>query len=127
MNSVLMTGAGYRIRKRGDLITIDTGKDSEPAEPPRTLSPHGLDLLTIVGDHSISTAAVRLVTSHGGSIVLMDGLGNPFGHFLPLGRYSLIEQFEEQTSESSGCKLEISRSIVFGALGNNEIYLVKLE
>ncbi|MDX8551917.1 CRISPR-associated endonuclease Cas1 [Methanospirillum sp. J.3.6.1-F.2.7.3] len=127
MNSVLITGAGYRIRKRGDVLTIETGRDSEVAEPPRTLSPLGLDLLAIAGDHSISTAAVRLVTSHGGSIALMDGLGNPFGHFLPLGRSALIEQYESQASAKEDRKLEIARSICFGALENKVVLLSNLE
>ena len=127
MNSVLITGAGYRIRKRGDVLTIETGKDSDTAEPPRTLSPLGLDLLAIAGDHSISTAAVRLVTSHGGAIALMDGLGNPFGHFLPLGRSALIEQYEGQASAPEERRLEIARSICIGALENKRTLLSNLE
>lgn len=127
MNSVMITGAGYRIRKRGDVLTIETGKDSNVAEPPRTLSPLGLDLLVIAGDHSISTAAVRLVTSHGGAIALMDGLGNPFGHFLPFGRSALIENYKEQASASPKCKLEIARSICYGALENKRTLLSRLE
>ncbi|MDD1724755.1 MAG: CRISPR-associated endonuclease Cas1 [Methanospirillum sp.] len=126
MNSVLITGAGYRIRKRGDVLTIESGKDSETSEPPRTLSPLGLDLLAIAGDHSISTAAVRLVTSHGGAIALMDGLGNPYGHFLPLGRSSLIEHYESQATANQDHKFEIAQAICRGALANKETLLKKL-
>lgn len=127
MNSVLITGAGYRIRKRGDVLTIETGKDSNTAEPPRTLSPLGLDLLALAGDHSISTAAVRLVTSHGGGIVLMDGLGNPFGHFLPIGRSAFIEKYESQAFAPEERRLEIARSICIGALENKLTLLTGLQ
>lgn len=127
MNSVLITGAGYRIRKRGDVLTIESGKDGDATEPPRTLSPLGMDLLAIAGDHSISTAAVRLVTSHGGAIALMDGLGNPYGHFLPLGRSALIENYESQASASPKRRLAVAKAICAGALLNKQAFLSKLE
>jgi len=96
MDTLLVTGRGAHIRKMKDMLCIIQKDAESPEKQKTTISPLDLNMVILSGEFSITSGALRLLASHDVGVVVMDGYGRPFGHFLPLQKGMIIENVERQ-------------------------------
>lgn len=96
METLLVTGQGAHIKKKKDLLCVIQNKETPEEERTTHLSPIDLNMIILSGELSITTGALRLLALHDVGLVVMDGYGRPFGHFLPLKKGMIIENVERQ-------------------------------
>jgi CRISPR-associated protein Cas1 len=96
METLLVTGQGAHIKKKKDLLCVIQNKETPEEERTTHLSPIDLNMIILSGELSITTGALRLLALHDVGLVIMDGYGRPFGHFLPLKKGMIIENVERQ-------------------------------
>ena len=96
METLLVTGRGVHIKKMQEMLCIVQKNAESPEKQKTTISPLDLNMIILSGDLSITSGALRLLASHDVGVVVMDGYGRPFGHFLPLQKGMIIENVERQ-------------------------------
>lgn len=126
MKTLFIQGKVSRIRKRGDLLLIKKGSETDSDTMTCVVSPVGLEHITLAGDQSLSTAAMGLIAQHGGVITLLDERGHPLSQFLPFERNAIIDQYEKQATLSSERRLDLVKMICAGSLVNRGMLLKKI-
>ena len=111
MDTLLVTGRGAHIRKRKEVLSIVQKSTEPPEKRETTISPLDLNIVILSGDLSITSGALRLLASHDVGVVVMDGYGRPFGHFLPLQKGMIIENVERQRDIPRGKALRAAQEI----------------
>jgi len=96
METLLVTGRGAHIKKKKETLCIIQKNAASPEKQKTTVSPIDISLVILSGELSITSGALRLLASHDVGVVVMDGYGRPFGHFLPLQKGMIIENVERQ-------------------------------
>ncbi|WP_048151099.1 CRISPR-associated endonuclease Cas1 [Methanolacinia paynteri] len=119
METVLVTGRGVKIGRHNKMLYF-----SERDKKERSISPIDLDLIILSGEFSISSGAIRLLSSHDAGIVVLDNYGRPIGHFLPARKSKVIENYEMQRSLPSKKSLGIAKEICRTS-GRNKIALLR--
>lgn len=96
METLLVTGQGAHIKKKKKLLCIVQNSSTPPENRLITISPLDINLIILSGELSVTSGALRLLASHDVGVVVMDGYGRPFGHFLPLEKGMIMENVERQ-------------------------------
>ena len=118
MKTLVITGFGKTLRKKDDLLVVETHEKGDHHGPPVIVSPLDLDLIIIEGDHSLTTGATRILFEHSIECLICDHYGLPLGALIPLKKSPIIENAEIQKNLSSKISLKIAKEIVTGAIGN---------
>lgn len=123
METLLITGQGTRIRKKKGLLGILQNGPTPPESRTTTVSPLDINLIIASGEFSITGGALRLLASHDVGVVVTDGFGRPFGHFLPLEKGLIVENVERQRDLPPKKAFHAAQEIVRCASGNKAALL----
>lgn len=123
METLLVTGQGVHIKKKKTLLCIVQNGSTPPENRTTTISPLDINLIVLSGELSITSGALRLLASHDVGVVIMDGYGKPFGHFLPLEKGMIIENLERQKNMPPRKAFRAAQEIVWSAARNKAALL----
>ncbi|OPX70898.1 MAG: CRISPR-associated endonuclease Cas1 2 [Methanoregulaceae archaeon PtaB.Bin009] len=123
MELCCITGYGKRVRREKGLIVIDPPHPEKEHVKKVLLSPEGLGLVLISGDHDLTTSAIRSLLQKGTELVLLDRYGSPEGYLLPVGKSPVIEHAERQQNVPGSRCLAIAREIVGQAIRNKAVLM----
>jgi CRISP-associated protein Cas1 len=114
LRNLIVCGFGYKIKPKRCLLCISSDEGNS------FFSPKELDQLIIAGEALISSAAVRLLVSHGVAIVFVKQHPRFFARIIRCDDVNFFSVWKKQMMLSSESKLLISKEIFTSMLNNKK-------